>query len=623
MLNISVSVMSASFLAMLLVLTTPFITLLNPLSPYPEPLKVKPIMAVSLAFFYSLIPLLIHLANGTEVTSYHWDWLPTFPFDMALSFTIDVYTIFFSPVALFVSLMIFIFTSWYMKNDPHLELFFKYMTLFLLSMLILASANNLFQLFIGWEGVGIMSFLLISWWHGRQNANAAALQALMYNRLGDIGFLVALAWFALTLGTLDMQQILSLVKKFDTTIPSVALLFAACAKSAQFGFHHWLPSAMEGPTPVSSLLHSSTMVVAGVFMLIRMSPMIAQQQAVLSACLLLGASTTLLGATCALTQFDMKKIVAYSTTSQLGLMMVAIGLGQPHLAFLHICTHAFFKAMLFICSGTIIHYLNDEQDIRKMGGLQNLAPVTSSCMVIGSLALTGTPFLAGFFSKDAIIESLSASCVNACAFVLIIIATSFTAAYSIRLIYYVLLGHPRFSPRPSLDESNPAVLVPLIALAVGSIIVGMLITCNVIPTKTPVLTLPPALKLVGLIASIFGFIMAYDITRLTHLYPEESFSPKHTLPALVPLIFSSLLGFIPSIFHRLLPLISLLLGRSIASQIIDYILSKKIGPKLLSKLNKMMATHTNDLQRGLIKIYLTFFLMTLIIAPILISHYYT
>nr|YP_009910894.1 NADH dehydrogenase subunit 5 [Darevskia raddei]QDP70123.1 NADH dehydrogenase subunit 5 [Darevskia raddei] len=590
----------STMLTVLFILTHPVLTTMNPIPLVMGWNMLYAKAAVQLAFKISLIPLAIFMNFGMEASTTNLTWTNIAGMDIDVNLVLDMYSLTFIPISLFVTWSILEFANWYMSSDPHMNRFFKYLLVFLLAMLMLTTANNMFQLFVGWESVGIMSFMLIGWWFARPDANTAALQAIIFNRVGDIGLMLALAWLATYLATWNIQE-MTIQMKNPPLLPLFGLILASAGKSAQFGLHPWLPAAMEGPTPVSALLHSSTMVVAGVFLLIRLHPLLKNNETALTICLCLGALTTLFTALCALTQNDIKKIIAFSTSSQLGLMMVTIGLNQPQLAFFHISTHAFFKAMLFLCSGAIIHNLNNEQDIRKMGGMQKMLPTTATCLTIGNLALTGTPFLSGFYSKDTIIETMNNSHLNAWALLLTIFATMLTATYTMRMTFFVQLNVPR-TTMSTMNDTPPTLTNPLIRLAIGSLLTGLILMATILPTKPAPTTMPTTMKMSALIVAVIGALFALQIAKKTTWLNTTKQSKHHN--------FSNQLGFFNPTLHRLIPLTSLFTGQTLALHINDLLWLEKTGPKGLVSLNLPTVKANTLAQKGLMKLYLSIFIIT-------------
>jgi NADH-quinone oxidoreductase subunit L len=389
-----------------------------------------------------------------------------------------------------VSSLVHIYSIGYMSHDPDRPRFFAYLSLFTFAMLMLVTADNLVQMFFGWEGVGLASYLLIGFWYKRPSANAAAIKAFVVNRVGDFGFALGIFGVFLLFNSVEFETIFANATSivgtkihflsWDVDAPTLIcllLFMGAMGKSAQFLLHTWLPDAMEGPTPVSALIHAATMVTAGVFMVARLSPLFELSTSALAVVTFFGATTAFFAATVGLVQNDIKRVIAYSTCSQLGYMFVGLGVGAYQTGIFHLYTHAFFKALLFLGAGSVIHAVSNEQDMRRMGGLRTHIPLTYWMMVIGTLALTGFPFTAGYFSKDAIIEAAYAghNGMAPYAFIMTIIAALMTSFYSWRLIFMTFHGKPNASPEvmKHVHESPAVMTVPLILLAIGAVLAGL------------------------------------------------------------------------------------------------------------------------------------------------------
>lgn len=438
------------------------------------------------------ILLFNNIALGDQVIRHTlFSWIETGTFKISWGLYIDTLSAVMVVVVTLVSLLVHLYSIGYMAHDRTPFKFMAYLSLFTFMMLVLVTGDNLLQVFFGWEGVGLASYLLIGYWYERPSACAASVKAFVVNRVGDLGFVLGIGGFFLAFKTLDIPLILAKVGELEGalfqignfSIPVLEMLafflfIGAMGKSAQIGLHTWLPDAMEGPTPVSALIHAATMVTAGVFLVARFSSLYELAPYVKQLMTCIGSLTAFFAGTIALTQTDIKRVIAYSTCSQLGYMFMALGLGAYHLALFHLTTHAFFKALLFLGAGSVIHAMSDEQDMRKMGGIGRFIPVTYAVMWVGSAALAGLPFFAGYYSKDAILERAfhTPTWIGQGAYIIGIVAVFLTAIYSWRLLYLTFHGKARANEHVMghLHEPGLAMILPLIALAIGAVFSGFI-----------------------------------------------------------------------------------------------------------------------------------------------------
>jgi NADH-ubiquinone oxidoreductase chain 5 len=589
---------------------------------------------------------------GNTIHIHLFDWIESGMFLVSFGLLYDSLTVVMLIVVTSVSSLVHIYSTGYMSGDPHVPRFMSYLSLFTFFMLILVTSNNLLQLFIGWEGVGLCSYLLINFWYTRIQANKSAMKAMIVNRIGDVG--IALAMFVTyeTFKTLDFEAIfaasyyiseakliadqstltsLTIINyEFDRlTLIGILFLIGAAGKSAQMGLHTWLPDAMEGPTPVSALIHAATMVTAGVFLLIRCSPLLEYAPQALVIIAIIGACTAFMAATIGVVQNDIKKVIAYSTCSQLGYMVFACGISNYATSLFHLMNHAFFKALLFLSAGCVIHAMADEQDMRKLGALIKALPFTYSMMLIGSLSLMGFPFLTGYYSKDAILELAYSKYTFEASFGhwLGTISAFFTAFYSFRLIYLTFLTDSNaplssYSALPNVGKSATGVYeeapwnmsIPLLILGFGSIFVGWLFKDMMIGPGTPffnnaIFVLPanvnifeaefldPSIKFIPVIFSLFGAGIGFLVYHLS-LHVNLS-SP----------LFKNLYTFFNSkwffdfIYNSYVVKPIFLWGHSTSYKILDRGLIEFFGPSGISLLITKLSSFISSLHSGYIYHY--------------------
>ena len=509
-----------------------------------------------------------------------------------------------------VSFFVHLFSTSYMNGDPHLPRFMSYLSLFTFFMVILVTSNNLVQLFIGWEGVGLCSYLLIGFWYTRIQANKSAIKAMIMNKVGDIALLLAMMSIWLEIGSLDYNTIFSYCylnsSNFNLNLISVLLLIGVIGKSAQIGLHTWLPDAMEGPTPVSALIHAATMVTAGVFLIIRMSPFFERTPAVLLIVVLVGSITAFFSSTIGLTQNDLKKVIAYSTCSQLGYMVMICGFSQYNTGLFHLVNHGFFKALLFLSAGSIIHALTDEQDFRKMGSMNIITPFTYSCIAIGSLSLMGLPFLTGFYSKDLIIEIIYGENILRYALWLGVISAFLTAFYSFRLATFTFFNNPQsnFNSFKISHEGNWNLRLPLVILLICSIMVGFILQFCVLKDELPIV-ITNLSKFSPLIVSLIGSTLSLTLGYFVIKWWKYWMSSI----AIKSYAFTNNAWYFDNVFHYYISKPIFNFGLFVTYKLLDNQLLEYLGPSNSYQKFSNISNQVSKYHVGKLSVYLLGFIL--------------
>ncbi len=585
--------------------------------------------------------------QGEARTVELFTWISSGALEANWSLRFDTLTAVMVFVVTTVSAMVHVYSVGYMSHDHSIPRFMAYLSIFTFFMLMLVTADNFLQMFFGWEGVGVASYLLIGFWYDRPSANAAAIKAFVVNRIGDFGFALGIMAVFFLFGSISFDEVFAAApqmagKNFEflgmqvdaLTTACILLFIGAMGKSAQLGLHTWLPDAMEGPTPVSALIHAATMVTAGVFMLCRLSPMFEYAPVALTLVTLVGATTAIFAATVGMTQFDIKRVIAYSTCSQLGYMFFAIGVSAYQAAIFHLMTHAFFKALLFLGAGSVIHAMSDEQDMRRMGGIWRLIPTTYTLMWVGSLALAGLPFFAGFYSKDIILEAAfgAQSGVGQYAFWMGAAAALLTAFYSWRVLFLTFHGKPRANEKvmAHVHESPPVMIVPLVVLALGAIFSGWLAydtfvghhqaefwgaSIFIAPTHAPLDAahhVPAWVKLLPIVVAVAGILIAW-----------VAYIRQPDLPARVAEQFRALYLFFynkwyfDELYDRLFVRPAFYLGRGLW-KVGDGAVIDGVGPDGMAATTQAVSVQASRLQSG----YVYHYAFAMLIGVVLLISWY-